>query len=217
MVGFSLGADMGFDLLLGSADEPAPPIDGFLSLECNLSIDTCFVSRVLASIAPDRPDVSIAELRQLGDTTTSLDEWLNMHEYLVKVLRKFQGDAAVLQRAAADIVRRFSETPGFEVFARWFRGARERVPALRLVFSNASGSLAALTRLKLENLDSGILGSEFPEDVIMVSPNTDHFDLMDAERVLQQVDELVAATRARGRSSTGKTGREPSMTRTSDR
>ena len=34
MVGFSLGADMGFDLLLASADEPAPPIDAFLSLEC---------------------------------------------------------------------------------------------------------------------------------------------------------------------------------------
>jgi hypothetical protein len=41
----------------------------------------------------------------------------------------------VLQRAAADIVRPFTEKRGFEVFVRWLiRGARERVPSLRLVF-----------------------------------------------------------------------------------
>ena len=36
------------------------------------------------------------------------------------------------------------------MFARRFKNARERVPALRMVFSNAAGSQAALTRLKLE-------------------------------------------------------------------
>jgi serine/threonine protein kinase len=61
---------------------------------------------------------SIAELKRLGHSISSLDDWLNMQDYLVKVLRKFQGDIGVLQRAAADIVRPFSEKPGFEVFAR---------------------------------------------------------------------------------------------------
>ena len=194
MVGFSLGADMGFELLLGPVEEPAPRIDGFLSLECNLSIDTCLCSRVLAGIAADRPEVSIAELKRLGDSASSLDDWLNMQDYLVKVLRKFQGDIGV-QRAAADIVRPFSENQGFEVFARWFKGARERVQALRLVISNDAAYQAALTRLKLENLDNRILGGEFPEDTITVSGSADHFGLMAAERVLRQVDELVADTR----------------------
>ncbi len=203
MVGFSLGADMGFELILAPSEEPPLAIDAFLSLECNLSLDTCFVSRVLASIAPDRPDMSIADLQQFGGTAASLDEWLNIQEYLVKVLRKFQGDIGVLQRAAADIIRPFSEKSGFEVFARWFRGARACVPALRLVFSNDSGTRAALTRLKLENLDSGILGGEFPEGEITVSPNTDHFGLMATEQVLRQVDELVADTRER-RNRSGK-------------
>src|SRR5260370_30461142 len=94
----------------------------------------------------------IGNLREYDALAASLDEWLNIHEYLVKVLRKFQGDIGVLQRAAADIVRPFSERPGFEVFARWFKGARERVPALRLVFSDDSGYQAALSLLKLENL-----------------------------------------------------------------
>ena len=126
MVGFSLGADMGFELLLGPADEPGPAIDAFLSLECNLNLDTCFVSQVLAALAPEHPEISVAELRRLGDAAGSLDNWLNIQEYLVKVLRKFQGDIGVLQRAAADIVRSFREEPGFEVFARWYRGARAR-------------------------------------------------------------------------------------------
>jgi len=196
MVGFSLGADMGFELLLGPADGPTPRIDAFLSLGCNLNFDTCFVSRVLASIAPEHPEMSIADLRRLGDAAISLDEWLNIHEYLVKVLRKFQGDIGVLQRSAADIVRPLKEMPGFDVFARWFRGARECLPALRLVFPNDSGSMAALARLKLENLDTGILGGEFPEGTITVSASEDHFDLMTAEHVLRQVDELVAEARA---------------------
>ena len=195
MVGFSLGADMGFELLLGPAEEPTPRIDAFLSLECNLSLDTCMFSRVLAGLATDRPEVPIAELKRLGDSASSLDDWLNMHDYLLKVLRKFQGDIGVLQRAAADIVRPFSERPGFEVFARWFKGARERVPALRLVISNDSGYQAALARLKLENLDNNILGEEFPESMITVSGSRDHFGLMAAERVLRQVDELVSDTR----------------------
>ena len=205
MVGFSLGADMGFELFLGPAEEPTPRVDAFLSLECNLSIDTCLFSRVLAEIAADRPEVSIAELKRLGDSVSSLDDWLNMQDYLVKVLRKFQGDIGVLQRAAADIVRPFSEKPGFEVFARWFKGARERVQALRLVISNDAAYQATLTRLKLENLDNGILGGEFPEGMITVSGNTDHFGLMAAERVLQQVDELVVETRKR-RNPSSKSG-----------
>ena len=197
MVGYSMGADMGFELL-GPADEPTPRIDAFLSLECNLGLDTCFVSRLLADIDPAHPELSIAKLRGLGDSAASLDEWLNVEEYLVKVLRKFQGDIGVLQRTASDIVHLFSETPGFEVFARWFSGARERVRALRVVFSSDPRTRAALARLKLDNLDKGILGGEFPEDIITVSKNVDHFKLMATEHVVRQVDELVAEVRVSG-------------------
>jgi DNA-binding winged helix-turn-helix (wHTH) protein len=196
VVGFSMGADTGFELLLGPTDEPGPAIDAFLSLECNLCLDTCTISQVLASVAPEHLEISVANLRRLGESATSLEQWLNIHEYLVRVLRKFHGDIGVLQRAAADIVRPFREAQGFEVFARWFQGARNRVRALRLVFPKDSVSGAALARLRLENLDSGILGGDFPESAIRLSDKTDHFELMSAEDVLRQVDELVAEARA---------------------
>jgi pimeloyl-ACP methyl ester carboxylesterase/predicted Ser/Thr protein kinase len=201
MVGFSLGADTGFELLLAPSEEPPPRIDAFLSLECNLSLETCLVSRVLAAVDPERPDMWIGDLKRYGDLAASLDEWINIQEYLVKVLRKFHGDIGVLKRTAADLVCPFSEKPGFEVFARWLRGAREHIPSLRLVFSESSSSRAALSRLKLENLDSGILGEEFPEGEITVLAKTDHFGLMAAELVLRQVGEIVADSRERRKLS----------------
>ncbi|HEY6290486.1 MAG TPA: protein kinase [Terriglobia bacterium] len=198
LVGLSCGTDIWLQLLLNG---PSPRIDGLLGLGCNLSIDTCFVSRVLARMAPDKPEVSIAELRRFGETAESLDEWLNVHEYLVRVLRKFEGDMGVLQRAAAEIVGPFKDTQDFATFAQWFKGARQRVPALRLVFSSDSGSQAALARLKLKNLDTGILGEEFPESIITVAPDVDHFQLMGPESVAAHVDEVVTEARTRRRPS----------------
>ncbi len=196
MVGFALGADLCYDVLLAPSDE-APRIDSFLSLECNLSLDTCFLSSLIAGLAPDRPDKWIDDLQQCGESATSLDEWLTIQEHLVKILRKFQTDIGVLQRAAADIVRPFAEEPGLDVFARRFRDARERLTSLHLVFSDAAATRSALARLKLENLDRGILGGDFPDDLITVSPNTDHHFMLATERVLPLIDELVAETRRR--------------------
>jgi hypothetical protein len=152
---------------------------------------------------PDSDPLLGGDLNRYGELAASLDEWLNIHEYLVKVLRKFHGDIGVLQRTAADLIRPFSEKPGFEVFVRWLKGAHEHVPSLRLVFSDSSSTRAALSRLKLENLDRGILAGEFPKGEITVLPNTDHFALMDGERVLRQVDEIVADARER-RNLSGK-------------
>jgi pimeloyl-ACP methyl ester carboxylesterase len=203
LVGFSLGADMGLELLRAQPD-PAPwPIDAFLALECNLSNDTCLVSRVLAETTPGREEILLAQLRQFGEAP-SLDSWLNIHEYLVKVLRKFQGDIGPLQRAAADIVGPLAEEPGFAQFARRFRSARARVRAMRLVFTDG-WSAQVLARLKLENLDHGILGEDFPDDVFAIAMNADHFDLMKADAVLEQVDALVAQIRRR-RTDSMKSG-----------
>lgn len=194
LVGFSMGADMGFELLLGSTGGPA--IDAFLSLECNLCLETCTISQVLAHLAPEHPEISVADLRKLGASAASLEQWLNIHEYLVRVLRKFHGDIGVLQRAASDIVRPFREEHGFKVFARWFGGARNRVRVLRLVFPRDPVSTAAVARLRLENLDGAILGGDFPEDEIRVSEQSDHFQLMSARDILREVEEMVAMARA---------------------
>jgi pimeloyl-ACP methyl ester carboxylesterase len=196
MVGFSLGADMGFELLRTMPAESPRRIDAFLSLGSNLSHETCFVSRVMAGLRGDQPEKLVADLCRLGSGAASLDEWVNIHEYLVKVLRKFQGDIGPLQRSASDIVRPFAQSSGFEVFARWFKTARERLTAARLVFSGDSQTQKTLNRLKLENLDSRILGEEYPDRTIVVLPHADHFELMATDHVLRFVGDLVGEVRA---------------------
>ena len=196
MVGFSLGADMGFELLRILTDD-TPRVDAFLSLGSNLTVETTFVSRVMAGFSPDRPEQLVADLSRLGSGAATLDEWIHMHEYLVKVLRKFQGDVAPLQRSAADIVRLLSGSQGFEVFTNWFRTARQRVSAFRVVFSDDEQTRNILSRLKLENLDRGILGEEYPEDTIVVVPHTDHFELMTTDHLLGWVGELVGDVRVK--------------------
>ncbi|MGA7922016.1 MAG: protein kinase [Candidatus Acidiferrales bacterium] len=199
LVGFALGADICFEVLLAPSDDPLPRVDGFLSLECNLCLDTCFVSSLLAGIDPQRPDTGVRDPKRCGDSAASLDEWLTIHEYLVKILRKFQGDVGMLQRAAADHVRPFIDDSSFEVFARRFKAARERVSLLRLFFSDAATTRAALARLKLENLDRGILAGDFPEKEITVAPNTDHFFLSTTPEVMALVSSLLKSRNKAGR------------------
>jgi pimeloyl-ACP methyl ester carboxylesterase len=199
VVGFSLGADIGFELLITQPDAASRPMDAFLALECNLSLDTCLVSRVMAQLTPGGGDAIVAQLRELGSAST-FEAWLNIHEYLVTVLRKFQNDVGPLQRVAADIVRPLADAPGFDLFAGRFRRARARVPVMRLVFTEG-WSAQVLARLKLENLDRRILGEEFPDDVFGIVPNADHFELMNSDALLKLVDELVGEVRAKRRPS----------------
>jgi hypothetical protein len=63
------------------------------------------------------------------------------------------------------------------------------------------GPWAQAAKLKLENLDSGIFGEEFPEGTLTVSSNADHFALMKAEQVLQQIEDLVDQAQALRRSA----------------
>lgn len=94
LVGFALGADICFEVLLAPSDDPLPRVDGFLSLECNLCLDTCFVSSLLAGIDPQRPDTGVQDLKRCGDSAASLDEWLTIHEYLVKICENLRVTSA---------------------------------------------------------------------------------------------------------------------------
>jgi hypothetical protein len=84
-----------------------------------------------------------------------------------------------------------ADEPGFAVFARRFKAARDRVSLLRLLFSDAASTRGALARLKLENLDRDILAGDFPEKEIVVAPNTDHFFLATTPEVMTLVSQFI--------------------------
>ena len=132
LVGFSLGAEMWMQVLMSAAahGEPLMP-DGLLTLDCNLTHDTAFVSRVFARLPDDNEPELLAGLRTFGEDARALGEWLNTHEYLVKVFRKFRSDIGVLTTVAREAVQPF-ERVGHDTFVGRFTQASRQARNLRM-------------------------------------------------------------------------------------
>jgi len=198
LVGFSTGADLAFRLFAATAPEELPPIDGFLSLGCNLSLETCFVSAILARLSRHDPGRLLADLRSIGSRAQSLGEWVNVHEYFVKVFRKFQHDTDALVSFAGEIVQPFqsgepSASPHwYQTFPGWYRKASVAVRCVRAVFADTEAENRAVQQLKLANLDSGVLGPRHREDAIVIQAGYDHFQLIDTALHRQHLEEMLA-------------------------
>ena len=199
LVGFSSGGDVvlrfAASAVADDAAEARPLLDGVLALGANLSLETCFVTRLFARMDRDDSRLVLDDLRSLGAGAATLDEWLLVHEYLVATLRKFQNDVAPLRRFSADIVRPFTVT-GESPFAAWYRSASARLRRVRCVFEDTEMLNRPLRELRLRNLDEPVFGQRYREDSIVTEPGTDHFDLVHPDVMLRHVDELVRALRA---------------------
>lgn len=191
LVGFSAGADLFFDMIATSGDaHPPPAIDALLALTPNLSLDTCFVSRVYARLHGGDEAAILEDLRQFATGARSLHEWLNVHGYLVGILRKFGADAEPLQRYSSDICRRFEER-GLDQFVDWYRTASSRLKCLLCVFEDTETSNRLVQQLRLRNLDEGALGDRYRDESLIIEPGTDHFDLAEPERLAGYVNEIL--------------------------
>lgn len=192
LCGFSSGGDVVLRMVADEPGDPPPLADGIVALGVNLSLETCFVTRLLSRVTGDEPDGVLRELRALSAGAETLEDWLNIHEYLVTTLRKFQGDVGALRRFSTGIVSPF-ESDGETPFVAWHRGAGERVERLRCVLEDTMMVDAPLRQLRLRNLDERIFGAGYREDSIIIEPGTDHFDLIGADLVVRHIDEVVEA------------------------
>jgi len=193
LVGFSTGADLWLDFTCREKCDVDLPITGLLALDANVSFETCWVTRILAQLDNDKPAQVIEKLQTLSAGTRTLNEWLNVHEYLVRLLQKFQGNLEVLTQFAKEIVQPFEGT-GLEVFARRFRCATSAVPYVRHIFSGAgilNPEAEAIASVKLANLDTGFLGEAYSEDSIVMEYDADHFELLDPERLKKYIDPIL--------------------------
>jgi len=190
LVGFSSGGD--FALRLAAAREAGPPIrlDGCIALGCNLALETCFVTRVVATLGSGSEADTLAALRGIGQTAQSLDEWINVHDYLIQITRKFRGAFGPLQAIARDIVEPFEAGPLLP-FVQWYRDATGLGRRLRCVFEDTPLYHGLVRELRLRNLDERLLGDQYDEDSIVIDPDTSHFDLLDPTRLEGHVDALI--------------------------
>jgi hypothetical protein len=195
LVGFSAGADLWIRVVASAAGKDAAiRPDGLLTLDCNVTYDTGFISRVLARLPDDDETQLLAGLRTFGEDARSLGEWLNTHEYLVKVFRKFRSDIGALTGVAREVIGPFEGT-GLDTFVEHYRQMSQLVPEIRLVFSDSDANRRAVSEARLLNLDTDALGDRYREESIVIEPDADHFDLLDAARLTRHLDALVAGGR----------------------
>ena len=190
LIGFSSGADVALRLL-ATANADTPKVDACLAIGPNLSLATCFASRVFSKLHGGNDATLLSDLQRFGAGAVNLDEWLNVMAYVLDALRKFRDDVAPLSRFATDILRPFEANDA--VFAEWFRRASDRVALIRCVFEESDTCAALVQDLRLRNLDDGVLGPRYRPESLVLQPPADHFALVEPARIERHIESIVAA------------------------
>jgi pimeloyl-ACP methyl ester carboxylesterase len=200
LVGFSSGADVAMRFAAARPGGGAR-VDAVLSLGCNISLETCFVTAMLARMSSRHPERLLADLRSVGESQTELDAWLTIHTYLVAMLRKFRNAVDPLRSLAREIVRPF-EAGGESAFVSWYRDAAANLRGLRCVFEDNAAHRTFVSDLVLTQADTRRLGDRYREDSIVIEPDSHHFDLERPDVMQKHLQALLASTEAQPAATT---------------
>jgi len=192
--GFSSGGDLALRLA-AARSEPVVQLDACLTLGSNLALETCFVTRLLAQVQSGADSDLLPALHSVGNAAETVDDWLNLTQYFIRIVRQFRGDMAGLRTLADGIVGPYQAAGPLAPFVGWYRDATAQGRRLRCVFEDSPMYRALVRELPLRNLDHRILGDRYQEESIVIDPDTTHFDLADPARVERHLDWLVARLR----------------------
>jgi pimeloyl-ACP methyl ester carboxylesterase len=189
LVGHSAGADQ-LLRMMHDDDGAGVKVDGLIALGPNVSLDTCFASRLYARIDAANPDGTLAILKSLAEHIDTLETWLVVQSYFAQMFIKLGSDLEPLRRYAADLVRPFEQ--GGDPLADWYRSAKQRVSQVRLVFSNEEA--AAAEALLARHLESNVLGDDFTESSFAIE-RVHHLALLDLALITRHVEEIFGSIR----------------------
>ncbi len=189
IAGFSSGGDMALRVAAAPDPDNWVQIDGCLSLGCNLARQTCFLTSWLAQLTNQGDAEFLGILRKIAEGAGSLDEWINVCRYAVKIVPVFRGDVGPLQAFSAGILAPF-EKADLLPFAEWYRAAAARGCSLRCVFEDTPMYRDLVRELQLRNLDEGLLGDGYKAESLITEAGTTHFDLMDSNRIDRHIHRL---------------------------
>jgi len=181
LVGHSAGSDQFLRMV---HDEGGAGIDiaGMVALAPNVSLETCFATRVYANMDASNPAGTLATLKALAADVQSLESWLVIQSYLSQSLIRLGVNLETLKRYAREIMEPFQK-PG-DPLADWYRAARKRIPVVRLVFgAEESGSAEGLLA---RHLDDNVLGDDFDSDSFVIEP-VHHLTLLEPERIQRHI------------------------------
>jgi len=181
LVGHSAGSDQFLRMV---HDEGGAGVDiaGMVALAPNVSLETCFATRVYANMDASNPAGTLATLKALAADVQSLESWLVIQSYLSQSLIRLGVNLETLKRYAREIMEPFQK-PG-DPLADWYRAARKRIPVVRLVFgAEESGSAEGLLA---RHLDDNVLGDDFDSDSFVIEP-VHHLTLLEPERIQRHI------------------------------
>ena len=194
LVGHSAGSDQ-FLRMVHDVDAGGAGVDvaGIVALAPNVSLETCFATRVYANMDASNPAGTLETLKALAADVQSLESWLVIQSYLSQSLIRLGVNLETLKRYAREIMEPFQK-PG-DPLADWYRAARKRVPVVRLVFgAEESPSAEALLA---RHLDDNILGDDFDSDSFVIEP-VHHLTLLEPERIQRHIAAVFETLDLRG-------------------
>ena len=192
LVGFSAGSDQ-FLRMLDSKEGAGVEIAGLVALGTNISLETCFVSRIYAEMDPGNPDGILDVLKSLGEGARSLSGWLLVQVYISQTFMKFAADLEPLKRYSAELIAPF--VGGGDPMPGWYRMATERIPSVRFVFSDAEAAQAE--EVLARHLEQNVLGDQFTENSYVTEP-IPHGRLPEPALANRYIESVVAELVAKG-------------------
>ena len=193
LVGYSAGADQ-FLRMLVSPEGIGVEVAGLVALGTNVSLETCFVSKLYANMEVGNAEGILEALKWLGSGSQSLTTWLMLQTYITQTFMKFGADMEPLKRCSAELVAPFEA--GGDPFPEWYRAATQRIPSVRFVFSDAEA--AAAEAVLSRHLDQNVLGDRYSESSY-ITEKLAHGQLTEPKVAIRYIESVVAEL-------TGKTG-----------
>jgi pimeloyl-ACP methyl ester carboxylesterase len=184
LVGFSIGADMILRML---KDNMLSSISGVLLLDPNIDSSTCFLSNELSNIPINDHKGVIGSAVKIAGDESEIEDWLNIHKYLVKVLGKYKNNLDSIKIFSSQVVDAMSESSSY-VFSKTFPPSNDRVKYLKAILSGKNHS---------RNFIEGIIttnkywGKNYREKDISRIEGKRHFDLIEPAFLESEIDNLV--------------------------
>lgn len=179
-IGFSIGADMFFLMIQsGLLNFRASRL---IALDPNVNSDTLTISTVLSRISSESTNNFLLRiLSEMSENTSQgvIARWINIHTYLIKILRKFQNPTRLkfLGRFSRMVCERF-HSPKYDFFVSQCKSVASLGTKVDIVLSYDSNEHVG----PITTLTSSI------HNINVVDKNKiDHFDLVQNTEVVAQI------------------------------
>ena len=191
--GFSCGSIMALRCAAGVDGDPL--FDAVLAIDPDMQESDCFITRLFAGLDAASASDVMNGLRTVSSSCVTMHEWLVLHQHMIECVDKVKTDFSPLVRQGRDLSAAFEgvHTGVASPFVQYLHDAIEQTGVVRCVFHDSAENRRMLGEIRMMHLDHQSLGSRFTDDSLQFIPVTDHIGMMSTERLLEQLDLIVAA------------------------